>query len=408
MSRMDATARTNLGEDTGDAGADLAAGLSKAFCGLIDVLPEGGSGPTAVARALGVGRVPVSRLLTAVRREPGTEMLTMLPGPETLRQIVQAASRHGGPEAQVRDASVWVDRFDEMIRSYGTRAAFDATMSVREPEALERFEQAGRYQVYKGMSQVLGAEAELWLSTLIMTPTPGRDVALDVTAVHGALGMRRLRPDVTVSFTYGAPHEAVGVPGGSFDLAVDLSPYYTHEPAPLRAQERASNVVHEFCPEFTGKDALFDMLAGVHAPAHSKRYRDERRTMRGVVVIPDIPVQTMVVDLFVGAGVFPGIEPTVYLYNTVARGPADVENPARMHDRVTPPVRLEPIPGGGAGVSLERLPRYREMLAEVCGRIGYETKDLRGWRLRVPYPLYGFQWVLAFEAPAAPAGTGAD
>jgi hypothetical protein len=152
-----------------------------------------------------------------------------------------------------------------------------------------------------------------------------------------------------------------------------------------------------------GKEDTFDMLAGVHAPAHSKRYRDERRTMRGVVVIPDIPVAMMVVDLFVGEGVFPGLTPTLYLYNTVARGPADIEDPARLHDRVVAPVVPEPIEGGGAGASLERLPRYNEMLAQVCGRIGYDHARLRGWRLRVPYPLYGFQWVLAFEAPEAPA-----
>jgi hypothetical protein len=391
----------------GTPGAVLAAEISARLGALVGSIPEAPDGPSAVARALGVGRVPVSRLMGAVRREPGTEILAMLPGPETLRHLVQAAGRHGSPQPLVDRAMAAVDRFDAMIRSFGTRAAFDATMSVREPEALERFEQAGRYQVFRGMSQVLGVEAELWLSTMIMTPTPGRDVSLDVTAVHGALGMRRLRPDVTVAFTYGAPHEAVGVPGGSIDLSLDLSPFYTLEPAPLRSLDRGGNVVHEFCPDGLGKDAVFDMLAGAHAPAHSKRYRDEKRTKRGVVVIPDVPVQTMLVDLFVGEGVFEGIEPRVYLYNTVARGPADVQDPSRLHDRLASPVGLEPIEGGGAGVTLERLPRYGELIATVCARIGYDAGRLRGWRLRVPYPLYGFQWIIAFDAPDPPAAPAA-
>lgn len=387
-------------------GRDLARELSAGLAAVIDALPGEPEGPSALARTLGIGRVPVSRLLGAVRREPGTEILALLPGPETLRSIVHAAQRAGVDEATARQALESVDRFESMIRSFGNRAAFDATMSVREPEALERFEQAGRYQVFRGMSQVLGVEAEKWLSTMIMTPTPGDPVALDVTAVHGALGMRRLRPDVTVSFTYGAPHEAVGKPGGSFDLAMDLSAFYTCEPAPLRAHDRDGNVVHEFCPATTGKDAQFDMLAGVHAPAHSKRYRDEKRTTRGVVVIPDIPVQAMVVDLFVGEGVFPGLEPRVYLYNTVARGPADIEDPARLHDRVVSPVDLVPIAEPAADLRLVRLPSYGGMIGKVCQRIGYDTARLRGWRLRVPYPLYGFQWVLAFDAPNAPKEPG--
>lgn len=385
------------------SGEKLAREMADGLGALVDALPESGRGPSAVARTLGVGRVPVSRMLGAIRREPGAEILAMLPGPETLRQIVQGAAKRGVDPSVVARATECVERFDASIRAFGTRAAFDATVSVREPGALERFEQAGRYQVYKGMSQVLGVEAETWLSTMILTPTPGRDVALDVTAVHGALGMRRLRPDVTVSFTYGAPHEAVGTPGGSFDLAMDLSPYYTHDPAPLRGHERAGKVIHEFCPSQIGKHAVFDMLAGVHAPAHSKRFRDEKRTKRGVVVVPDVPVQSMVVDLFVGAGVFPGLDPEVFLYNNVARGPADVEDHARLHDRITPPVRPEPIDPDE--LSLDSLPRYSELLGRVCARINYDPADLRGWRLRVPYPLYGFQWVLAFDAPEGP---GAD
>lgn len=391
-------------QQAGQAGEQLAASLALTFGALIEALPGSAEGPTAVARVMGVNRVPVSRLLGAIRRDAGTEMLAMLPGPETLRSIAQAAERTSVEPGLIWAALESVDRFESMIRSFGTRAAFDAAMSVREPEALERFEQAGRYQAFKGMSQVLGVEAEVWLSTMIMTPTPGQVTAVDVTAVHGALGMRRLRPDVTVSFTYGAPHEAVGSPGGSFDLALDLSSYYTLEPAPLRMRDRSGNVVHEFCPDTLGKDAAYDMLAGVHAPAHSRRYRDERRTTRGVVVIPDIPVANMAVDLFVDRNIFPGIEPRLYLYNTTARGPADIEDPARLHDQITPPVRLRALEGGGGAASLERLPRYREMIAEVCGRIGYDHRNLNGWQLRVPYPLYGFQWVIAFEAPESPNG----
>ena len=397
---MDSTKRARSGAVSGEG---LAREMAEGLGALVDALPESARGPSALARTLGVGRVPVSRMLGAIRRDPGAEILAMLPGPETLRQIVQGAARQGVDAPIVARAAGCVERFDESIRAFGTRAAFDATVSVSEPGALERFEQAGRYQVFKGMSQVLGVEAETWLSAMILTPTPGRDIALDVTAVHGALGMRRLRPDVTVSFTYGAPHEAVGTPGGSFDLALDLSPFYTRDPAPLRSLERGGKVIHEFCPDQVGKHAVFDMLAGVHAPAHSKRYRDEKRTKRGVVVVPDVPVQTMVVDLLVGAGVFPGLDPEVYLYNNVARGPADVEDHARLHDRITPPVRPEPI--DPEELSLESLPRYKELLARVCSRINYDPSDLRGWRLRVPYPLYGFQWVLAFDAPDGP---GAD
>lgn len=388
----------------------LAGALSIRLGALLDALPVTAQGPTALARALGVNRVPVSRLLGVLRREPGADMLASMPGPETLRAIVSAAGREGVAQALVGAALEAVDDFDALIRTFGTRSAFDASVSVREPEALDRFEQASRYQVFLGMSRVLGVEAEMWLSALIMTPSAGSETALDVTAVHGALGMRRLRPDVTVSFTYGAPHGAVGVPGGSSDLALDLSPYYTRTPAPLRSLDRGGNVVHEFCPEALGKDAVYDMLAGAHAPGHSRRYSDDRRSTRGVVVIPDIPVALMVVDLFVGEGVFPGLSPTVYLYNTVARGPADIEDPARLHDRQPPPAKLEPLGiGAGAGlgaISVDRLPGYGKMLTAVLGHVGRTTAGLRGWRLRVPYPLYGFQWVLAFDAPAPPDPSG--
>ncbi|HCT45095.1 MAG TPA: hypothetical protein DF699_07775, partial [Phycisphaerales bacterium] len=164
--------------------------------------------PTDIARVLDTSRVMVSRLLSAIRKDDPIERLTRIPGPETLRSIVRAAGQHGVEAEHINAAEKAIEAFDELIREqFGTRSALNAALSNTNPNARSKFEQSSRYQVFKGMSQIVGAQSNLWLTTMMLTPSNDQPDGIDISTIHGTSGLRRLRPDTPIRFVYGVPPE---------------------------------------------------------------------------------------------------------------------------------------------------------------------------------------------------------
>lgn len=392
---------------SGDLGAPerVGAALGRTIRAVFEAVPACSLRPTELARTLRASRVMISRISSAVAREDPIELLTSIPGPESLRSVVRACREAGVPRGVADDALDAIGRFDGLIRDrFGTRAALDAALSVQRDDALERFERSSRYQIYKGMSQILGVEADTWLTCMMLTPSRAEPDAVDVTNIHGALGMRRLRPDVPIFFAYGSPHSMAEVADSPVDLSMDLSPFYTNAPAPLVASRRGGKIIHEFPPGELSKAATYDMLAATHAPRGSHRYASATRRRRGVAIIPDIPVTTMVCDVLVFGDIFAGVVPDLHVFNTAVRGVVDVEDQSRAHDRVMAPFRIEDLGLGGGGCPMNECPRYPGMIEALCARTGHDPAMLRTWRLRVAYPIYGFQFVISFAVPDRPAG----
>lgn len=356
--------------------------------------------PTDLARRLDISRVIISRLLSAIRKADPIETLTRIPGPESLRTIVRAASAHGVSHAHIQHASQSIDAFDELIREhFGTRSALNAALSSTNPDAKSQFEQASRYQVFKGMSQIVGAQSKLWLTCMMLTPSKDKPDAIDISTIHGTSGLRRLRPDTPIRFVYGMPPEYEDKRQSPVRRGTDLSSFLVHDAAPLRVDEENGQIINTFAPEVAGKDDLYDMLAEVYIPNGSNRYAAPGRNYRGTTVIPDVPVVTLVSDVILCDDIFEGIEPELFLYNTMPRGGADIEDPKRDVDRVQTHERLRNKGTGTEQLAIAEFPKYRDMVAYLCEKNHTNPDDIRTYRLAIPYPVYGFQHTIAFPVP---------
>lgn len=359
--------------------------------------------PTDIARKLDVSRVMVSRLINAIRKPDPIETLTRMPGPETLRSIVRAASKFGVPKDQINAAMQAIEDFDTLIRDqYGTRTAMNAALSSANEETLEKFELSSRYQVFKGMSQIVGAQSTLWLTAMMLTQNKDDANSVDVSTIHGTSGLRRLRPDTPVRFVYGIPPEYVDRRQSPKRESFDVSSFMIHEPAPLRVEEENGQIINIFSPEQVGKDALYDMFSEVYIPNGSYRYAKNGRTMRGTTVIPDIPVVTLVSDVILCDEIFDGIEPELFVYNTMPRGGADVEDPKRDVDRVPVTDELHELVGGLETLEIADFPKYVDMVRYLCEKNQRSLDSVRVYRLRVQYPVFGFQYTIAFRVPQLP------
>lgn len=356
--------------------------------------------PTDIARTLDVSRVMVSRLLSAIRKPDPVETLARIPGPETLRSIVRAAAQSGVDDKVANEALSLIDAFDLLIRDkYGTRAALNAALSDTNDQTREKFEQSSRYQVFKGMSQIVGAQSSLWVTCMMLTQNPDNPDGIDISTIHGTSGLRRLRPDSQVRFVYGIPPEYKDRRQSPRRADADISTFMVHEPAPLQVEEENGQIINIFSPELGGKDALYDMFSEVFIPNGSNRYASNGRTMRGTTVIPDVPVVTLVSDVILCDGIFEGIEPQLFTYNTMPRGGADVEDPKRDVDRVNTNDAITTLDHRLELLEVSEMPKYVDMIRYLCEKNMQSIDNVRVHRLRVQYPVYGFQYTIAYKVP---------
>ncbi|HEX2837980.1 MAG TPA: hypothetical protein VHN77_07630 [Phycisphaerales bacterium] len=375
--------------------------LQAAMLALLEAIPGAPHRPTPLSAKLGISRVTVNNMLTALQRPTTFELLEAIPGPESLRAAASAAAGMGVDPRAVDAAVAAIDEFSVLIRDhFGTRAALNAAIGGRSNTLRAKVEQSGRVQVFNGMRQILGVEAETWVNAMFFVPSPDDPEAVGVTTLHGALGMRRLRSDTQVYFTFGAPYRTGNDSGDLSQSPVSMQEFYTHDPASVETGLVNGMLRHRLVQDRLGKHAVLDMLAVSHNPKGSRRHATQESPLRGVSLFVDVPVRTLVFDAVVQKDLFPGVMPQLFVYNPGARGPANPNDPSRDADRmgvIESPVLVP----GSQRFEVNEVPNYARMIARLCGQLGRKESEFSVYRLVMAYPVHGFQYVLAFRAPLA-------
>lgn len=356
--------------------------------------------PTYLANQLGLSRVTVSKLLGSLDQSTLFDTLERIPGPDSLRDFVKSTVRINTSSELINNALTSIDRFETLIRDhFGTRDALHAAIGSQSAALRSRIDMSARGDVFKGLRQVLGVEAETWLTSMIFVPHASDAEWASVTTIHGALGMRRLRPDAEVYFTFGPPYHEPGTEPELSKSPVSLQEFYTNEPANLEVSMSHGQLRHRLVGDRLGKDAKVDMLAVSHAVRGSRQYAAPESKLRGVSIFVDTPVRMLVADAIVHKNLFPASEPELFVYNPGARGPANPNDPSRNADRVITAEPVVNVPHGSARFEVDEVPHYRGMLESVSRQIGCALSDFRVHRLRLAYPVPCFQHVIAFQAP---------
>jgi len=385
-------------EQSGITSESVAEGLRVTIGHVLSEIPDCSMRPMDISRQINVSRVMVGRVLSALAKEESVEVLMVIPGPETLRLILNASESAGVLQDRVQPALEAVDRFDRLIRDhFGTRGAMSAALSIEHADERERFEQASRYQAFKGMSKILGVESKVWLTCMVMTPSPKGDAGIDVTTVHGTTGLRRLRADMPVHFVYGRPPEYEAGRQAPVRMELDLQQFFSNTPAPLSATEENGQIINTFAPEVIGKNALYDMFAGVQISNGSNRSPEPGRSYRGTIVMPDVPVVSLVSDVILHGDIFEGIDPELFVHKTMGKGGADIEDPKRLSDRIQTNDQIHDLGYGLENIEIRGIPNYRQMIEYLCVQSGSQPQDYRVHRLQIQYPVYGFQYAIAYR-----------
>lgn len=375
-------------------GADLCELMNQA----LESLQDCSMSPTSLSKCLSVSRVTMSRLINSIGKSNPIEALASMPGPESLRTVLRSVEKHGGQLQDFETTHAAIDAFARIIRDqYGTRSALNAALSGEHTDARGKFEQSSRYHVFKGMSQILGVESKIWLASMMFTPNREDPRGVDILTIHGTSGLRRLRAEQPVHFSFGFPAGYFSGERYPERLSIDLSPFLVNTPAPLNIREEDGQIINSFAPEVGGKDAVYDMLASIHVPNGSGRYAAPGRTKRGTSVVPDVPVMNLVSDVILHEDIFERIEPELFVYNTMGKGIIDIEDPKRFVDRVATSDTVVDLGSGLEGIEINEIPKYSEMVHFLCKKTGFLPKEFRVHRLQVQYPIYGFQYAIAYQ-----------
>lgn len=385
--------------------------LSSSIWDVAQAVPKKPKGPAELARILGIDKVLASRVLKATKNKDPIAALHMMPGPEPLRRFIKAAGKQGVDSPFLQKARTAVDDFESLIREgAGDRSALDAIISAWLPEARVEFELRRKQTAYRAMSELKGVSTNIILATTLLHPSADGE-HLDVVWLFGFLGLKRLRPGAAVKFASrrfaqeGAPRlpqTLDGVPVEGLE-GLRLNEFCSMPLADLEVV-RAGDVTHYTMAEngFGPRSASDLIFAEVNLNEMARYIPHAQKRKRHVFAENSIPSKVLVFDALLHEDVFPGLDPSLMIYDTVLEGVADINDPGRDIDRLD---LCETIQNLGMGIIKFRssdVPRYAELLHTVCDKLGWDATRFRGYRCKVDYPIYGSQVAMTWDSTPPP------
>jgi hypothetical protein len=359
---------------------------------------------------LQIGQSAVSRLLSAVRAGDPLTTMVAIPGKVVLAQVLQGASRSGIDAACLARATQAVKAFEAFVDvEFGDRAALDVVLSEWVLESQAAFDLRHRSIAYKSAAALRGVQADLVLSVGIVYPSPDSPDRHDGVGIDALLGCRRLKPSglLRLNFSSMAKDPARYAPqslsGKTITEAQDLLvPEFSTVQASQISGVRQGQLIQTSVSDLPlgrAQGRGHDMVHAHFYKAMHRARRGEGRPTSGMAAHAEPPTEYAVIDALLHDDVWPGIQPEVRIFDTVIRGLAHPDDPARVGDRLD---TVETVQLLGQGPDAFRLPEfnaYPDLIRHVCQARGWDAGRLRGYRIKVRYPTYGSQIGLAFQLP---------
>ncbi len=384
------------------AGEDLLNGLTT----VLGQIPATDAGPQQLAKELGIDKVLASRILKALRAPDPMSVVHRVPGPEPMRRLLKATSKLGVNPEDLINANSAVDRFESLIRSeIGDRSALDAILSAWVPEARREFELRRKQAAFRAMSQLKGAQADVYAEAAIFYPSPDNE-HIDIVWIKAVIGLHRLRPGVVVKFTshrqieHQSGRKTYTLAGDPVDSVTSATlEKYCSTPTPVLDVHHAGELMHYTLQENCfGASSSIDLVTCEVNRAEIPRYiPDERNRKAWASSDINIPSKRMQFDVLVHKDLYNRSFPELRIYDTTINGQADINDPARDVDQLD---LLESIENLGEGLSRfgsSLVPNYRKMIEEVCTTLNFDASTLRGYRCAADYPIYGSQTAMIFS-----------
>ena len=369
--------------------------------------------PSRVAQAIGLDKSLASRFVRAVRADSDVELMHVIPSPAGLRILAELAAAFVSP-GLIEALAAATARFQDLLDAVpGGRAALDARISEASFHVRGKREKMERQASFKAMSYLLGHFCETLATSLFLVPSAnGRTV--DGIEMQRRVGLRRMRPSTPLallSVFVGPEHEPSGEAVRFETIDGDLAP---RDPSRFLLTEFSTRPLPELQVIREG-DITTLLIAGDPVVPAPPRLTSAFRIVNGWLREPEaatealrgyvlhIPCRTLVRDVFVADGLFPGVTPGVsfLLPGPRPHTPPPDENRPRHFTEVELTTSITQLPAGPRAYAAPGLSDHPEATRHVLERAGHGDTRFRGWRCEMTYPVPLIEMIWWFQHPVA-------
>jgi hypothetical protein len=394
--------------------ADMTQRLQDAVRSLVQYEP--GVRPQQIARKLGLSKDVACRVVACCESSDSLEFAYSCPSPATLRKVVEAV-RNVRPAG---GGGIGPDRADRVIGEYesfvqtefGDQSTMNVLIGAMHPSLGEKGEAAQKQSAFRGMSQLHGLFADVYLNVAVISRGGGAGPAQRaLMCSEGCLGLRRLRPGPPIVLKTGEIDPKTGrrlavagerEVGGDWRSALGLEDSLHGAEWVTPTNTSVGNVVQSRIDrDILGtKQAVNFGVTTILPPRPISTALEAGSAWTGVGLLVPVPSKLLVYDLLIEEGLYENARPNLLFYDTAMRGPAPLYEPTREFDRLHLRERLEELDtaSGHRSADVPFMPRLVEFMLREAG---VADRTFRRYRVRQSYPIYGSQVAFALPRPKA-------
>lgn len=353
--------------------------------------------PQDVSRLLGLNKNLTWKISRVLLAEEVFEALPLLPGGAGLDLVLEATAKAGASPRSLDRARVAIASIESMVNLHGgDRATMELMLDSMGVGGLEK----SRKLAFRGNSGLWGVMAKVRVSAQVLAPNAQNPDMLDMVLVAGLQNVRRFRPiqrwpifrleryDYEGEVTRFSVEDAPGAPWG-------MMPSFSRGPLPkVHVREEGNGLIYEVGDGPVGKTGEFSCYFGFGFRADVPRYATERDESAWLAASVAMPVETLLLDMFVHKDLPEAMDPETSVYGGAWVGAPGFPDSARLpiHEHA---VHL----GRGADLSTPLDDQYPGVMARVFDRTGWRPEDFHCLRLVIEYPPMPSRAVMRYRLP---------
>lgn len=399
--------------------------VAAAMRSLVNAVPGAVESAADLERKLGVTKKVAWQVYKITEARDAIAAATFVPGADPVRKLLAAAEKSRVPVSLRSELAEAFDAFESLVHEHaGDRASFlsmlDSMMGNADIEAGADVDRLHRRACFRSYSHFLGIQIATRYSIMMVREDPDCPGHNMFVSLRARLGLRRLRPEATVGVdryfvTTGLEHlNAAPVPEPLDPVAfrkysAPILPAFCTSPLPkLTTIDEGGGIARvELAEREVGRSGAADLVLGTVTRAVPRPHgRDGAPHGFHTMSTNDVPTQLIVLDAMVRRADFGIVKPETYVY-------ANPRAEESKEQRDKSPLlrcreRVEHVGSGLSSTASGDLPCYTEMVAHICGRLGWDPNEFDVYRLRIEYPLMhtAIRVAVPLDGSNASASTG--
>lgn len=405
-------ASTPLTTDERERAYAISIRLRHALTQLLAALPRSGASALSLSRDLGIDRNLCRRLCSALETGHNwIEMLKRLPGPGSLRTLINASDKFGAPGTICQRALNAVDVFEKFIWDLGasqTRLNERLTLTGNAKSVIAEHglgtspESTEQKELFEIASRIKKSwmDVQFYISLSYLSSTPGMISQVSLSGARGLHGHMATFPIVSRATSYSvSDHASGGVlrPGemhakNLVDMPAGLLTEFSTKPFPkVTTETQAGQHLHlidttNASPE--GIDLFFKRTAELPDPRPAV-------PELGILYRVRTPARTMHVDVFIHQNLPVRQLPDVRAIQLFAQPSAQLRN--HWYETLPGSIHIEDLGRGLEAADTDCHPRYRDLCECAFAETGQRPEDFALYRYRVQYPYWGATYATVLD-----------